>query len=144
MKKALLFFSVILFFAVSCNNYEYGGVSFRTKKNRIANEWRIDAAYKNGIEMTNDLPKFSIEFQKDGDAIKTDSLISSLGADSIVYKTGLWEFDDDAENVLLIFGNRFGIVESHIWRILKLTNDEFWFEEADSIDLLEYHMVEAQ
>jgi len=142
MKKVLFLLAVVVL-ASACNKYEYGpGLSLRSKKSRIANEWKIESAYKNGIEMTNDLPKFSINFQKDGDVIKTDSLLSSLGEDSIVNKAGLWEFDDNAENVLLIFGNRFGITESHVWRILKLENDEFWFEEADSLDLLEYHMIE--
>jgi hypothetical protein len=142
VKKILILFSLIVFFAASCTKYEYGpGVSFRTKKNRISNTWVIDIVKKNGIIQTNH-PRFEITIKKDGNISKTDTLLNASGGDSIVIKTGLWEFDNKVENVLVLFADRFGIQESHIWRILKLANTEFWYEEADSLNLLEYRLKE--
>jgi hypothetical protein len=132
MKKILSLYLFISLILLSCNHYEYGpNVSFRTKK-----------ACKNGIEMTDSLQKFEISFEKDGKVKKTNIYTTSNGTDSLVTQTGLWEFDNDAENVLILLADRFGITESHIWRILKLTKDEFWFEEIVNSDLHEYHLVE--
>ncbi len=142
MKKSLLFLCIIVFVFSSCNKYEYGpSVSLRTKTGRIANEWKIEKALKNGVEATAALPRFEITFNKNGDVLKIDSLISGLGNDSVIARTGLWQFDRSSENVLLLFrDNATNKVESSIWRILKLTNYEFWFEEQDSIDVVEYHL----
>ena len=89
------------------------------------------------------MPRFEITFDKNGDVLKIDSMISGSGNDSVVARAGLWQFDRSSENILLLFrDNATNKVESNIWRILKLTNNEFWFEEQDSIDVLEYHLVE--
>jgi hypothetical protein len=143
MKKILSLYLFISLILLSCNHYEYGpNVSFRTKKGRLSNEWKVNIAFKNGIEMTDSLQKFEISFEKDGKVKKTNIYTTSNGTDSLVTQTGLWEFDNDAENVLILLADRFGITESHIWRILKLTKDEFWFEEIVNSDLHEYHLVE--
>lgn len=135
----LLLFALVF---VSCNKYEEGpAISFRSKTSRLANDWVIEKAFINDVEKTDSLPQFTITFEKSGDVTKTAYFQTATGLDSVT-KTGLWEFDNDAENVLILFADNFGVNESRIWRIIKLTNDEFWFEEKDSMNLLEYHLME--
>lgn len=142
MIKKILFLIVVITVIVSCNKYENGpAISLRPKAARLANEWVIDSSYLNGIEKTDSLPKFEIIFEKDGDVNRKAYINTPNGLDSIT-KTGIWEFDGDAENVIVLYADNFGISESHIWRILKLTNDEFWFEEVDSLNLVKYYLKE--
>lgn len=144
MKKwlptALLFIVAICLFA--CNKYEYGpSVSLRSKTSRISKSWIIEKALVNGVEQ-NTLPRFELHIKKAGSVEKIDTLINTLGSDSIVLKTGLWEFDRKAENLILLFADNFGVQEARILRILKLTNTEFWYEERDSLNLVEIHLIE--
>jgi hypothetical protein len=125
---------------VSCGKYEYGpGVSLRTRKARISNTWVVDLYKENGIVSAN-RPRFELQIEKDGNIMKTDTLTGWAGKDSIERLSGLWEFDNKADHVLVLFANRFGIQESHIWRILKLANEEFWYEEIDSFSIKEYRL----
>ena len=140
--KKILFIALAALAVYACNPYEYGpNVSLRTKKGRISNDWVVDIVKKNGIPLSA-IPDVEYKMVKDGSINKTEVLMSSAGTDSVVTKSGLWEFDNDAENVIVLFADRYGITESHIWRILKLTKDEFWYEEVDSIDLYEYRLKE--
>ncbi len=142
MKKHILYLAVVVVIS-GCNNYEYGpGISLRTKSARLSNEWIIEDAYKNGVLLTDSLPEFKITFKKDGEVTKANVETNGTDIDTLDIKTGLWEFDRDAKNVLLLFANNSGVQEARIWRILKLTNSEFWFEERDSLALLEYHLME--
>jgi hypothetical protein len=142
MKKVLFLLTTVIVTFSSCNKYEYGpGVSLRTKKGRISNTWEIDVVKKNGVPVASP-NELELIIDKSGDITKTETVLSSTGTDSIVHQSGLWEFDGDAENVLVLFADRYGITESHIWRILKLTTDEFWYEEVDSLDLFEYRLRE--
>lgn len=144
MKKQVLYFAAVLVFIVSsCNNYEYGpSISLRSKTSRLSNEWLIEEGYKNGVLLTDSLPEFQITFKKDGKVTKATIETNGTNIDTLDIKTGLWEFDREAKNVLLLFANNSGVQEARIWRILKLTNSEFWFEERDSTALLEYHLME--
>ncbi len=131
-----------MFTIIACNKYEYGpNVSLRSKKSRISKNWIVEKALVNGVEQSS-LPRYEFLIEKSGTVEKYDTLINSLGADSLVFKTGLWEFDRNAENLILLFANDFGVQEARILRILKLTNDEFWYEERDSLDLVEIHLAE--
>lgn len=142
MIKKILFLIVVIAITISCNKYENGPViSFRTKTGRLSNEWVVDSSFLNGKVKTDSLPKFEIIFEKGGEVTRKAYINSPNGLDSIT-KTGIWEFDSDAENVLILYADNFGINESHIWRILKLTNDEFWFEEVDSLNLVKYYLKE--
>lgn len=130
----------LMFIYMACKKYEYGpSLSLRSKKNRIANTWIIELVKKNGYILSS-RPRSELSIKKDGTITKTDTLLNAAGLDSIIRKSGLWEFDNQAENVLVLFANRYGIEESHIWYILKLTNDEFWYEETDSLHLFEYRL----
>lgn len=144
MKKWLFFllFAIALLSIVACNKYEYGpSVSLKSKKSRISKNWIVEKALINGVEQTT-LPRYEFLIEKSGEVEKYDTLVNSVGTDSIVIKSGLWEFDRNAENLILLFANNFGVQEAHILKILKLTNDEFWYEERDSFDLVEIHLAE--
>jgi hypothetical protein len=144
MKKyfSLFVLVIIILTIIACNKYEYGpSVSLRSKKSRISKNWIVEKALVNGVEQSS-LPRYEFLIKKSGTVEMYDTLINSLGADSLVFKTGLWEFDRNAENLILLFANNFGVQEARILRILKLTNDEFWYEERDSLDLVKIHLAE--
>lgn len=136
---SLLF--IVAITTAACNKYEYGpSVSLRTKTSRISNTWVVETAFINKIEQPANTFRKEVIIEKSGVLIKVDTLLSSIGVDSVVTKEGLWEFDRKTENLILLFANNLGVQEAQIWRILKLTNDEFWYEERDSLDLIEIHL----
>jgi hypothetical protein len=146
MKKYLLLLIVVVVLSLfACNKYEYGpSVSLRTKTGRISNTWVVEAAYINKVVQPAGTYKKEVVIEKSGALIKTDTLLSSMGTDTIITKEGLWEFDRNVENLLVLFADNSGVQEAQIWRILKLTSDEFWYEERDNYDLIEIHLKEKE
>ena len=54
MKKHLITLAALLFLcAPACKKYDEGpALSLRSKKSRIANKWKVDKLFKNGVDST--------------------------------------------------------------------------------------------
>lgn len=121
MKKnmTLLLVAVLGFMLIfgSCGKYEDGpGFSLRSKTARLTGEWEVD-------EIDGDSPTGTYEFEieKDGDITFTYEYYGD-----VYVNEGDWEWDSDKEVIeIRVDGDK---VE---WEVLKLTNDEFWFEDED-------------
>lgn len=125
----MVIFAVAITFT-SCKKYEEGpALSFRSKKARVVNEWKIEYAFEtsSGATTTQDYFNETWEFTKDGDFFERDQ--------GVIDKSGTWEFISDKESIQvnLISNN------PRYYTIIKLNNKEMWLKDNDE----EYHLVPA-
>lgn len=128
----------VLFGLSACNKYDEGpAFSLRTKTFRATDNWKVAYAEKNGVDATSSI-RMSVNLKSDGSMTYKDTIATPAG-DSISYQTGVWEFDHDAENILLVFTDPGGgNVSARIWYILRLTVGELWVSEQIGEDLYRY------
>jgi hypothetical protein len=120
MKTAHFFLCVGVFISAmhfsSCKKYDDGpALSLKTKKARVANEWKYDQVLSsNGTNITSSYANQSIEFKRDG------TYITSSGTSS---GTGTWIFASDKEDIVLT-ENDGG--DSYTWHMMRLKEKELW------------------
>ncbi len=136
----LLLLSVVLFSLCSCNKYDEGpAFSLRTRTFRATDNWGVVLAKKNGVDISTSV-RMGVDLKSDGSLVYTDTVATASG-DSISNLTGLWEFDHDAENLLLVFTDPGGgNVSARIWYIVRLTVGELWVTETVGEDLYRYEL----
>lgn len=127
--KNLLLLSLfaILFIASACEKYEEGpSLSLRSKKARVANEWKVIYAYdyKDNVDITSDYSGETWEFAKDGQFSEKDN--------GEVDKTGTWDFLNDKEEIAINFP-----ADIKKYRILRLKENEMWLMDHEE----ELHLV---
>ena len=114
----------------SCKKYDEGpALSLRTKKARVANEWKIEYAYdfKDGEDETVDYFGETWEFSKDGEWLEREN--------GSIDKSGTWEFVSDKEALKIV---RIGTGSStDHYDILKLKEKEMWLKNDED----ELHLV---
>lgn len=120
--KKLVVVNLLIAFALSfasCGKYEEGpALSLRTKKARLAGTWAADKVFINNElseEAKEEEPR--IEFTRDD--------IYRIRLDS-VWIEGTWEFNDDKTRVIGTYAIPFVGEFKPNYRILRLTNSEFW------------------
>lgn len=135
----LLFPFLILFIFISCKKYEEGPVfSLRSKKERVANDWRMHAYFENGVDKTTDYlniyqgAKYSMS--------KTENFVFSykfLGVIAIE-QSGEWHFNSNKTGI--IFTQLSPSADSWVLDIKRLKEKEMWLTESDSGITKEYHL----
>lgn len=142
MKRNVFFAAMVLLTAnvfTGCKKYEEGPMlSLRSKKERVANTWKVEKYYENGVDKTNEFTAENINytetFTKEGGwSYSYTDVNGELEADA-----GKWEFDKDNE---VIDRNAGGSTWEELY-ILKLKEKEFWFWYMDSGEKKEFHLVE--
>ncbi|MEO9531077.1 MAG: hypothetical protein ABJG68_06185 [Crocinitomicaceae bacterium] len=137
MKKTIKIASglglMLAFGLTSCNKYEDGpAISLRTKKERVANTWEIENAYRNGEEVTEDYEEYTLHMEKDGDAEL--AALYKWGDFSFEYETdGTWMFENDAKTLKLDYENDDADQD---YQILRLAEKELWIREIGGEDEL--------
>lgn len=123
----LLSLFAILFLATACEKYEEGpSLSLRSKKARVANEWKITYAYdyKDNVDVTSDYTGEIWEFSKDGQFSEKEN--------GEVDKTGTWDFLNDKEEIAINFP-----ADIKKYKILRLKENEMWLMDHEE----ELHLV---
>mgnify|MGYP001559314150 FL=1 len=136
MKKTASIFlalSIAIVFSISfqsCKKYEEGpALSLASKKGRVANVWKVDKEYDNGVEETCDAScqtsrsNSSIEYTKDGKVIWTFTGFPAIN--------GVWEFSDDKSEIMVKME---GMTEFSGQKIIKLKSKEMWLGDATTKD----------
>ena len=132
-KLTTLLLGFALIFGTSCGKYEEGpGISFRSKKARVANTWAVEKYTINEVEQSTILfADVTFEFTKDG---KYTFTFGTNGSEK-----GTWEFGDKKETIKTTEDGQSSVEES---TILKLKNKEFWIKEVDNGVTTEIHLKE--
>lgn len=104
-----------------CKKYEEGpGLTFKTAKGRITNEWKYKQTVYNGQAPTNGYQQYGMStYPGDNIDIKKDE---SYVAEST---SGKWSFSSDKESLTLTPN---GSSSSDTYTIVKLTSKEMWLE----------------
>ena len=125
---------------ISCKKYPDGpGISVISKKERLSNVWHLASYFENGVDKTTD---FNNAFQN---AVIT---INKTGDYSLKYKawglinyseSGTWRITNKNANFETNPTSGSGSVGSH--RILRLKEQELWYEDTDANGTKEYHLI---
>ncbi len=121
-----------------CGKYEDGpDFSLRSRKERIANTWRVDKATKGSDDVTSAFQQYELKMEKEGDATLVANYV--LGAVTFVFETnGGWDLVNDDEDLQLDFENN---EADETYEILRLKEKELWLKEKDGD--LELHLEPA-
>lgn len=103
IKSTLALLIGLPLFFVSCKKYEEGpALSLRSKKERVANTWKIDKAYDDGEDVTENYDQFELQMLNNNEA--TLVAIYTYGDFTFEYETnGDWSFDNNKESLVLDF-----------------------------------------
>lgn len=114
----------------SCKKYPDGPlISFHSKKERVANTWKVDNYKKNGSDYTSLVTAYSETYTKEGGYSYSWNGISGIGT---------WVFQNSNEEILLTGTSNQG---TYTLVILKLEEKEFWYYYMDGDDKKEFHMI---
>lgn len=137
MKHALPLLSLIVVSSLTtgCGKYEEGPeFSLRSKKERIANTWRIESASDGGNDVTSAFTAYALMMNKDEEATLTANY--ALGEITFQFATaGTWDLINNNEDLELDFENNDA---DRTYQILRLKEDELWLREKGSD--LELHL----
>ena len=117
----------------SCSKYEDGpAFSLRSKKERIANTWRVEKAMDNGSDVTSSFDQYELEMLSDGKA--SLAALYTLGDLTFEFETnGTWSLENNNEDLRLDFEND---AADETYEILRLKEDELWLrEKGGSLEL---------
>ncbi len=124
----------------SCSPYEEGpAISFRSRTERLCNEWRLTRLYINGTEQT--LSAFdqqtTLEFKKNGTVNYSYAVMDSTAI--IITGSGTWEFNDDETEVITKITYTIGGTKTDTFKILRLKEEELWLKNNQDGDVVETH-----
>jgi hypothetical protein len=117
----------------SCSKYEDGPIiSLRSKKERIANTWRVEKAMDSGSDVTSSFDQYRLEMRSDGAA--SLAAVYSIGSLNFEFETsGTWSLENSNEDLRLDFENDDA---DRTYVILRLMEKELWLrEKGGSLEL---------
>lgn len=144
MKRSIYITTLFLlsfFLLFSCNKYDDGPpLSVRTKKARVAGDWRIDKYIENGMDRTDNYrAQYSDEtvtFKKDGTFSSSATSTTAWGG-STTTDYGSWSFVNDEQQ---LSKKSFSSGEpADTMQILRLTNKDLWVKTVSGLPLIEIH-----
>ena len=134
--KAIILAAAVLLGAASCKKYEEGPMlSLRSKKERVANDWRIGKAMNGDEDVTSDFDEYHVVFTKDNKTTLT-ATYKFLGTTYRFTTSGTWSFESDKEKLKVDYENDDA---DNTYLIIRLTEKEMWLREEGSS--LELHLV---
>jgi hypothetical protein len=142
--RRFLFLLLILgtFAAGSCKKYPDGPeFSLLPKKIRLAEDWKINKMYENGVDITS---KGLAHIVHDSRDIKVAGGFSySMTTDngtSLSY-SGTWSWSSDKTVLYFTYALGAGVQED-TYLILRLKEDDLWLQNVSPTgDVMEYHFI---
>lgn len=128
--------AIMMLSIIGCKKYPDGPeYSLLTKKERVANDWKIAQVYDNGKDVTSDYSKYELSLRKSGAATLSAKFVI-LGSNFEYVTEGTWAFVSDKAKLSFDFDNNNA---DKVYQILKLKEDEMWLKE--DAGTLEIHYV---
>lgn len=127
MQKVLIVIVSLICLLSSCKKYEEGpSFTLLSKKSRLANTWKIDSYFENGVDKTSDalivFKDFVLVIDKNN--MKYTKTFKALGL--LNYgETGSWSLSSDQMQV--DFKPDDANIQPYSWKILKLKNTSCGF-----------------
>lgn len=124
MKKSTLFIAAwAVLLLVSCGKYEDGpGFSLLSRKTRVAGKWDLDKYFLNNVDETTSfmdgITSFEWKFDKDGDLT-----ITASDGTNTQSSAATWAFANNDADINITYNG-----STQTYKILRLTNSEFWFQ----------------
>lgn len=152
-RKWALGFALLMTLSLgACKKYEDGPwLTFRGKKARVVNSWEYQLVLRNGLDVTDGLPDLgSINYTSSKIGFNDENRFTTViqYSDSTANTTrfdGTWAFDENEENIILTYDQPAPMeIDSQIWRITKLRENELWAEEDFGDNLYEYRLQPGQ
>lgn len=132
----LLIFSLI---SIKCGMYEEGpDISFRTKIERISNTWKIEQAFKDGEDISNNFNYWKVTLTPEGYFFYFFSLDNSSFN---INFTGNWELSDDKKIIKVLIQDGLNSTTIQHYEIIRLKENEMWLIRQE--DGEEWRMVPA-
>lgn len=108
-----------------CKKYEDGPyISFKTRKERITNIWKVEKAYRDGQDITDvyqtQNPGLTWHFDDNQNATRS---LSQQGEK--INTNGKWAFQSDDEELAISLSNPL-YSEEIVWVIKRLTTTQLW------------------
>lgn len=129
MKTTKILFSLAiagLFVLAACSKYEEGPkLSLRSKKARLAGDWKLVESSLNGTVQQITGYTVNLSIKKDGNY--TYAYSSAAGT---ISTNGTWEFTDDKTGLI----SKPSTGGSDTVTITKLKNKELWFKEVSGVN----------
>ena len=126
----IILLGVLVFTIPACEKYPDGPlISFRSRKERVANTWKVDKYIKNGTDYTSDMIGYTETYTKEGNY-------------SYLFRnhsgTGVWNFQNSDKEIEIIGTSH---LDTRTLYILKLEEKDFWYYYIDGGDKKEFHMI---
>ncbi|MBC7425965.1 MAG: hypothetical protein H7321_05465 [Bacteroidia bacterium] len=109
------------------------GLSLRSRKQRITNDWTLTKVEKNGENQDVKGQTYKLNFHKSGSLTQTVQG-TFFGATTTKTSEGTWEFVNDKEDVKINIDN-----ETTIFQIQRLAHDELILKENDGGNTYTYY-----
>lgn len=148
MKKPHIVFIIVLtvfaaFLFDSCKYEEGPSISFRSRKERVANTWKLEKYMVNGIDSTLGFNNYynaaRWTFNKNG-----GFMYSYILPDTTVTANGTWAFTSGDEAINLEYITLSDTMKKQTLTILKLMEKDFWFKRTDTLAVTrEIHLTAA-
>lgn len=141
--STVLFFGILISLTVSCKKYPDGpSFSLRSKKERLANTWKIQSGQINGVDRTNDFLNtyydFKVVIDKGGNYSLNYRLFNFLDYS----ESGTWVWNGDKTHVFFNKIVNGSITDTHDFKILRLKEKELWYEDVQSNgEVWEIHLI---
>lgn len=135
--RTIIALSLIAMFIVGCKKYEEGPMfSFRSKEERLANTWKVQQWFENGVDSTNDFNNIFNGYVMTINKGNTYTLTYKAFGLISYSEAGSWYFNTDKTSVTFKHNNN-----TSTWKILKLMEKELWGEYTDSNKTYEIHLI---
>ena len=122
----------------SCKKYEEGpALSFRSRYNRVVNDWDVKYTFQDRDDYTYFYQDWNVSFTEDGRFVITDL----DDRDSTVTQEGFWSLEDDDDNLQLVFTDPPVNPDRVKYEILKLKEDELWFQNFTDSTTWEWRLI---
>ena len=133
MKKALPILLIFSWISIRCGMYDEGpDISFRSKIERISNTWKIEQAFKDGEDISNNYNYWKVTLTPEGYFFFFFSLDNSSFN---INFTGTWELSEDKKQIEVFIQDGLNNTTIQHYEIIRLKENEMWLTAGEAISL---------